>query len=86
MSFVPKDGSGSLFKNDKQGNENRPDWSGNAMYEGKMVKIAGWEKPNKKTGEIYISLKMEAPGVATAHDKAKADGYQPQPEDQEIKF
>lgn len=55
MSYQQKDGQGSLFRNDKQGNEKRPDWRGSLTLDGKEYEVAGWERTSQK-GTAYISL------------------------------
>lgn len=45
MAYTPKDGSGALFKNDKQGNEARPDYRGDLCINGVVYEVAGWIKP-----------------------------------------
>ena len=57
-NYEPKEGSLSLFKNDKKGNHNAPDWKGNGLFMGKKVKLAGWQKQTSK-GDTFFSLKIE---------------------------
>ena len=57
MSYTPKDGSGTLFKNDKQGNPARPDYRGDGMVNGELVEIAGWIKEGKKGKFLSLSFK-----------------------------
>jgi uncharacterized protein (DUF736 family) len=57
MAFELKDGQGTLFKNDKKGNEKAPDYRGELMLETGMHKIAGWLKDGKN-GK-WMSLKVE---------------------------
>lgn len=45
MAYVPKEGSGSLFKNDKGDNPARPDYRGDIMLGGVVYEISGWIKP-----------------------------------------
>lgn len=59
MAFVLKDGQGTLHRQDKGDNEKRPDYSGEAMIDGKLYRIAGWIKEGK-TGR-WISLKVTPP-------------------------
>ena len=45
MSYEPRDGDISLFKNDKkQSGSNQPDMRGKALINGQMFKISVWTK------------------------------------------
>lgn len=55
--FEMRNGQGSIFKNDKKGNEKAPDYSGKAMIHDKEVKIALWVKEGAK-GKFF-SVKIE---------------------------
>lgn len=57
MAYEHREGSGSLFKNDKKGNDKAPDMKGDALYNGELVSIAAWRKSGAK-GDFY-SLKIE---------------------------
>ena len=60
MAYEPKPGSFSLFKNDKEGNEMRPDYTGNGLdLEGNPVRVSAWIKEGAK-GK-FMSCKMEVP-------------------------
>lgn len=59
---------GALFANDKQGNENRPDFTGIVDIEipegvspGDIVKfrLAGWEKTAQSSGDTFLSLQVQ---------------------------
>jgi uncharacterized protein (DUF736 family) len=62
VSYEPKDNSGALFKNDKDGNEKRPDYRGNAVVNGQPMQISAWVKDGKK-GK-YLSLQFQTPRKA----------------------
>lgn len=53
---------GVLFKNDKQGNEKRPDYRGSCVINNVDMNISAWIKTSKKSGDKYMSLKFEAKG------------------------
>ena len=57
MAFELKEGQGTLFKNDKKGNDKAPDYRGELSLAGEMFKIAGWLKDGKN-GK-WMSLKAE---------------------------
>ncbi len=66
MAYEQKDNSASLFKNDKGGNDKRPDYRGNGMVNGKLVKLAAWVQTAQKSGEKYLAIKFEEPQAAPA--------------------
>lgn len=54
--YEQRPNQGSLFENDKQGNESRPDMTGSMLDEqGRKVWISGWWK-KKQNGEAFLSL------------------------------
>ena len=53
---------GVLFKNDKQGNERRPDYRGSCVINNLDMNISAWIKTSKKSGDKYMSLKFESKG------------------------
>ena len=56
MAFEQKEGSGALFKNDKDGNESRPDYRGDCKVGGKVYRISAWIKEGKKGKWMSLSL------------------------------
>lgn len=57
MAFIPKEGSGSLFKNDQGDNPARPRYKGDIMLGGVLYDIAGWVKPKTSDpSENFLSL------------------------------
>lgn len=57
MTYEPKEGSASLFKNTKT-KDSQPDWRGTGLFQGKKIKISAWQKQSAK-GETYFSMKVE---------------------------
>ena len=53
---------GVLFKNDKGDNLNRPDYRGSCVINNVDYNISAWIKASKKTGDKFMSLKIEAKG------------------------
>ncbi len=47
---------GVLFKNDKNGNERRPDYRGSCVINNVDFNVSGWKKVSQKTGDAYLSL------------------------------
>lgn len=50
---------GVLFKNDKQGNENWPDYRGNINVDGKEFWLDAWIKESQKDGKKFMSLSVK---------------------------
>lgn len=49
---------GALFKNDKQGNEKRPDYRGPLNVDGKELEMAAWIRKSEK-GVTYMSVTVQ---------------------------
>lgn len=75
MAYEPKDGSGSLFKNDKGDNPNRPDYRGDIMIEGVVYSLSAWIKEGQK-GK-FMSLSAQ-PKEAPAPQRQQAPQARPQ--------
>ena len=59
MAYIPKEGSGSLFKNDRKTTENHPDYTGTIMVNGKEHYLSGWIKEGKKGKFFSIAIGKE---------------------------
>ena len=57
--YQEKDGDVSLFVNDKEGNENRPDITGYALINGTKMRVSLWAK---ESGKLRFS------GRGTTHE------------------
>lgn len=55
MSYEQKDGKGSLFKNDKEGNANRPDLKGSIKIDGREFWLSAWTKVGDKGKWLSLS-------------------------------
>jgi uncharacterized protein (DUF736 family) len=62
---------GALFKNDKQGNEKRPDYKGECEIDGEKFYLSAWIRTSKK-GAKFMSLQFERP-------QAQSGGAAPAP-------
>lgn len=52
-AFQQKPGQFALFKNDKQGNDARPDYRGDGLdLDGTPITVAAWLKPTKSGGKF----------------------------------
>lgn len=59
MAFVPKEGSGSLFKNNRKTSETHPDLSGTIMVNGKEHWLSAWKKEGQKGPFYSVSIGKE---------------------------
>lgn len=71
MAYELKEGQGSLFVNDKQGNEKRPDRRGEINVGGVIYKLSGWLKEGK-SGK-WLSLKAEAKDEVRGSKPTRSD-------------
>lgn len=59
MTYVPKPGTGNLFKNDRKEKEHQPDYKGSlTLPDGTTMQLGGWISQNAK-GK-YLSLRVSA--------------------------
>ena len=56
MAYEMKEGSGSLFKNDRKEKETHPDYAGSIMINGKEHWLSGWIKEGKKGKFFSLSI------------------------------
>lgn len=71
MSEYDNNNSGALFKNDKQGNDKRPDYKGKSEVGGVEYYVSAWIRQSK-AGQTYMSLKYEPVDAAKASAPASA--------------
>ena len=60
MAYVPKEGSGSLFKNDRKTSETHPDYTGTIMVNG------------KDANQVLIDEKLAIPYMGGNKDESRA--------------
>ena len=53
MAYEMKEGSGSLFKNNKKTTDNHPDFTGSIMLNGKEHWFSAWVKESPKAGKFF---------------------------------
>lgn len=58
MAYEQKEGQGSMFVNDQNGNPNRPNYKGSIMINGQMYWVSGWLKTSQG-GQQYISISVQ---------------------------
>lgn len=75
--------SGLLAKNDKQGNENRPDYRGSINVDGREYWLSAWIKQGrdgtKLAGQKYMSLSVKPKDEQAAYAPAPAPAAAPAP-------
>ena len=59
MAYQAKEGSGTLFKNDRKTSETHPDLSGTIMINGKEHWLSAWRKDGKKGPYYSVSIGKE---------------------------
>ena len=83
MSEYDNELRGVLFENDKQGNEKRPDYTGEATISGQKYRMAAWSKTSKN-GKNFLSVNLELDD-GTRQSQANGGGSS-QPVSDEIPF
>ena len=56
-TYEHREGRGNSFFQKKE-TENQPDFAGDGMYKGELVRLALWKKKNAK-GETFLSWELE---------------------------
>lgn len=64
MAYEPRNNSGSLFKNDRKQNDRHPDYTGNAIVNGKTMRVSAWVKTSQN-GTKFMSLAFDEPQQGT---------------------
>ncbi len=59
--MTTRDNSGALFRNDKQGNEARPDYRGDITIGGVKYRLSGWVKEGQRGKFLSLSVSPAAP-------------------------
>lgn len=77
MAYEMREGSGSLFVNDRKRKDTHPDMQGKVMVNGEVRWVSAWKRKTK-SGDDWISFAVGDVVGQSQHDQAKANGYQPQ--------
>lgn len=75
--WINKEGFGSIFTNDKKGNDKAPDRKGEIMLGGVVWELAGWIKEGAKGKYMSISgkVKGEKPAPKPAPKQDEVDPF-----------
>lgn len=65
MAFELKEGSGTLFKNDRKDKPGHPDYRGEINVDGEIMELAAWIKTSAK-GTKWMSISMKPKKSAAA--------------------
>ena len=57
MAYEQREGSATLFRNDKKSSDKAPDWRGEGMLNGELIEIAAWEKSGSRGMFFSLNLK-----------------------------
>jgi hypothetical protein len=81
MTQYSNENSGLLAKNDKQGNESRPDYRGSINVDGREYWLSAWIKTGrdgtKLAGQRYMSLSVKPKDEQAAYAPAPAPAAAP---------
>ena len=69
MAYEMKEGDISIFVNDKEGNDARPDYTGKALIDGTEMRVAMW-KTQSAGGNTFLSGKVEEKGAYNGSAKS----------------
>lgn len=71
MTYTPKLGSGSVFRNIRKSNEKQPDWRGDFIgLDGVRYELVLWERQGQKGPYLSLSVKNYTPRVSDASFEA----------------
>jgi hypothetical protein len=74
MSYVQKDGQGSLFKNDRKEKETHPDYKGSIVINGQEFWLSAWIKEGAKGKFMSLSAQPKEERRASAPAPAPRPG------------
>ena len=70
MTYTPKPGTGSLFRNDKKSKDIQPDYKGSlCLPDGSTVQIAGWIKQGQNGKFLALKASTTLPPQGDPDDR-----------------
>lgn len=87
MSYVQKDGQGSLFKNDRKEKESHPDYKGSIMVGGVEYWVSAWiKRPDGKAPFMSLAAQPKEEARAPAPAPRQAPSRKADDMDDDIPF
>ena len=75
MAYEQKDGEGTLFQNDKQGNDKRPDYTGKINVNGTDYRLSAWIREGQKGKFMSGSVEPFQQAGRQAPQQRQADPF-----------
>ena len=73
MAYEQREGSATLFRNDKKSSDKAPDWRGEGMLNGELIEIAAWEKSGSRGMFFSLNLKPKQAYAPKQEEKVISD-------------
>ena len=73
MAYEQREGSATLFRNDKKSSDKAPDWRGEGMLNGELIEIAAWEKSGSRGTFFSLNLKNKQAYTPKQETKSVSD-------------
>lgn len=93
MAYERKDMTATLFKNEKEGNDKRPDYKGQMKVQGVEYTFAGWiatddagNNKKDKNGNAFINFRIEPVEQQPTYEDASRGGPTADPLDSDPPF
>jgi len=80
MAYELREGCGNSFINSFKEKDTQPDFTGDGMYKGEVVRLALWKKKTAK-GETFLGW-----AISPKEEKKKPTDYVITPTDEDIPF
>jgi hypothetical protein len=61
MASVPEEGKGVLFSNNKKSSDKAPDFNGQIMHNGELIKISAWQRQSAVGPLISLAVNTWTP-------------------------